>query len=262
MKTVLLEFAKGLIIGCGAILPGISGASLAVAFGVFEDFTKVVAHPFSELKPFLQKRAALCVGIAFGFIIFAFLVAGFFKTHTTALLFLFSGFIAGMLIGIFRKTEKKDIGVKEILALCISAGILVALSHLGTPEQNATLHPWEWAASGAIIATGSLMPGVSASFILIYLGMYGPLLEALKTIAWKSALLLGAGSLAALILFSRFLRLLYGRYHGVMTFTAIGCTVGSLILIFPAKEALNNPVLCMILFGSGFASSYFLDRLS
>lgn len=262
MKTVLLEFAKGLIIGSGAILPGISGASLAVAFGVFEDCTKGVAHPFAEFKPFLQKHAALCFGIVFGFIIFAFIIGGFFRTHTTALLFVFSGFIASMLAGIFRKTEKKNVDINEILAFCISAGILVALSRLGTPAQNPALHPWEWIASGAIIAIGSLMPGISASFILIYFGMYGAILKALNEVAWKPAILLGAGSLAALILFSRLLRMLYGRYHGVMTFTAIGCTVGSLVLVFPAREAIHNPLLCVILFGSGFTASYFLDRLS
>ncbi len=264
MKNIFLELVRGLIIGAGAILPGISGASLAVVFGAFEDFTALIAHPIAQIKPFFQKRYALCAGIGAGFIIFTLLLNNLFGAHTTALVFLFSGFIAGTLPGIFLKANKQGMGMAEIAAFCVTVGILIALSFLEKPAQAApeALHWGSWILSGAIIAAGSLMPGISASFILIYLGLYEPLLHAVKTFDPASALLLGIGALLSLALLSHLIEALYKKFNSIMSFAVLGCTLGSVILVQGGVTG-GMPLLPGIaLLCAGFASSFFLDRLS
>ena len=278
MIRTILELIQGIIIGAGAILPGISGASLAVVFGVYEEFTELLAHPLERAKPFLKKHTVLCIGIAAGFVVFTLLLGKLFDRHTTALVFLFSGFIAGTLPGIYTQAKKKGIGPGEIIAFALTAGVFIFAAVSGGAHQSlsagtagvssanagvpAAIHPVAWILSGAAIGAGSLLPGVSASFILIYFGTYGPLLDAVANREIVAGLLLGAGVLLSLALLSRLVNALYKRYHGIVSFAVLGSTLGSLILVFPGLPAGTNLWFCALLAASGFAASFFLDRVA
>lgn len=274
MNRFLFELIKGLMIGAGAILPGISGASLAVVFGVYEEFTELLSHPFQQITPFLKKHIFLCLGIGIGFIGFTLLLDTFFGTHTVILVVLFSGFIAGTLPGIYTQAKKNGIGIPEILAFCIASTIFfiiaysadkgsLSLSTLSaSPSRQVTLlTPVTWILTGAIIGAGSLLPGISASFILIYLGIYGPLLDALGSRAIGSGALLGVGAILSLVVLSRLVAWLYKKAHGIVSFAVLGCTLGSLVLVFPGFSAGINTLQLLLLTGMGFASSFFLDRM-
>lgn len=269
MTRFIFELVQGLMIGAGAILPGISGASLAVVFGVYEDFLELVAHPFRNVRPFARKHASLCVGIGIGFASFTLIIDRAFSDHMIPLVFLFSGFIAGTLPGIYKSAKKHGIGKGEVIAFFLTAGTLTALAiaHHSTggllaastgPEREGNLVTWFL--SGSIIGTGSLLPGLSASLILIYLGMYGPLLDAIGRLDLPVAISLGAGALSALILFSRIIDALYRHFHGIMSFAVLGFTLGSLILAFPGMPTGTNALVCTALLPAGFAASYFLER--
>jgi putative membrane protein len=271
MNRLVFELIQGLLIGAGAILPGISGASLAVVFGVYEDFTGLLAHPVREFRPFLKKHAILAVGIAAGFILFTLLLDRLFAKHTVTLIFLFSGFIAGTLPGIYGRAKKEGIGVVEIFAFILTLGIFIALTvfppvtgghGLAVTAGNSALitNPVAWLVSGAIIGAGSLMPGVSASFILIYIGMYGPLLDALGKRAIFPLILTGLGALASLVLLSRLVNFLFSRFHGIVSFAILGFTLGSLVMVFPGLQ--TGPVLFLdiSLAFAGFAASFFLEK--
>jgi len=270
----LIDLIQGIIIGAGAILPGISGASLAVVFGVYEEFMELVAHPVKNIKSFILRRGLLCIGIAIGFMTFTLILDRLFGSYTIPLVFLFSGFIAGTLPDIFSIARKHGMGKKEIAAFILTAGMLITLAVARgiSAVQNTNAAPgatvggevgvslFIWAFAGAIIALGSLLPGLSASFILIFLGLYGPLLDAARHIDLPVALSLGAGACASLIIFSRIIEALYRRFHGIMSFTVLGFTLGSLALVFPGIPDGTNIPLCVFLALAGFASSFFLAR--
>jgi putative membrane protein len=281
MTRFLFELFEGLIIGAGAILPGISGASLAVVFGLYEEFMELVAHPFGRAIPFLRRHGSLAIGIGAGFIVFTLLLDRLFSGHTIALVWLFSGFIAGTLPGIYRQARRHGVGPAEFTAFAITAGTLAALAllrHSGiilagnaagetasallAPAGNAArrLTPITGFLSGAIIGTGSLMPGMSASFILIALGWYGPLLDTLHERNLYAGLFLAAGALTALAVFSRLISALYHRFHGVVSFAVLGFTLGSLILIFPGFPPGVNAIECAFLGIAGFAASLWLEK--
>lgn len=271
LTRFLLELIQGILIGSGAILPGISGAALAVVFGVYEDFMDLVAHPLKNAKPFLARHASLCVGIAIGFIAFTFLLDRLFRDFTAPLVFLFSGFIAGTLPGIFRRARKKGVGVGEVAAFLATAGITIAIAithrasggilaagSAGSPALEPGIPAW--ALAGAIVGTGSLLPGVSASFILIYLGLYGPLLDAVGALELPVALALGGGALAAVAVLSRAIDFLYHRFHGVVSFAVLGLTLGSLALVFPGVPSGAQLPISAALAIAGLAASILLDR--
>lgn len=267
MGLALVGFLQGLIIGSGAILPGISGASLAVVFGLYEEFLDLIAHPLKNALPFVKRRHSLILGIACGFIAFTLMIDKFFGAHQGALVALFTGFIAGTLPGIFSGAKKNGIGHGEILAFLATALSLVALSIFKgispTVPVAQTAFP-VWILCGAIIGIGSLLPGLSASFLLIPLGLYGPLLDAVADLNLRVGVGLGLGVLAAFALLSRFIETLYRHFHGIMSFAVLGLTLGSLVLAFPhlpeGKHALPIAALYVVLLTTGFTASFFLDK--
>ena len=283
MKRHVTGFLQGFMIGAGGILPGISGAALAVVFGVYEDFMDLIAHPFRNLRRFLEIRASLCVGIAVGFVSFTLLLDKLFSANEIFFVFLFTGFIAGTIPDIWTRARKNGVGVKEIVAFALSAGILVAFAvtnHAGSstlagPTAHTAAASTAAAASnepsgiaglaiffaaGAIIGAGSLLPGISASFILIYLGLYAPLLDAAAKLELPVGVAIGLGAIAAVIGFSRIVNWLYRHHHGVVSFAVLGFTLGSLALVFPGIPEPAKIMPCVALALAGFAGSFFLAR--
>ena len=279
MNRHLIGFLQGVIIGAGGILPGISGAALAVVFGVYEEFMDLIAHPIRNLRNFLELRAWLCVGIAVGFVGFTLILDKLFGAHEILFVFLFSGFIAGTLPDIWARARKHGVGAREIIAFALSAGVLVAIAvtnhangaslavtahstaasaHAAVPTDLASLAVFF--AAGAIIGAGSLLPGISASFILIYLGIYAPLLDAATRLEVPVGIAIGLGALGAVVGFSRLVGWLYHRFHGVVSFAVLGFTIGSLVLVFPGFPEPPKLLPCAALAIAGFAGSFFLAR--
>lgn len=286
MTRGVFEFVEGILIGAGGILPGISGAALAVVFGFYEEFTALLAHPKRHWRSFARRHWSLCLGIASGFAGFTILLNFFFSAWTVPLTYLFTGFIVGTLPGIWKAAWRKraetnpDASIKptraEITAFFTTAGALLFVAiarHAGIgPFQamthSAGSHPFfahyglispAWFLSGALIGTGSLLPGFSASFVLIWFGLYEPLLEAAGMIDLPVLAQVGAGALASVALFSRLANLLYRKAHGVMSFAVLGFTLGSLVLAFPgAPEARQIPLL-IALGTAGLGASLWLE---
>lgn len=280
MTAGFFEFLEGILVGAGGILPGISGAALAVVFGLYEEFTALLAHPKREWKNFLARRWILCLGIGTGFIGFTILLKLFFAEWTVPLIYLFSGFIAGTLPTIWRSARKRKIGPAGAAAFFIAAGALLFLafarhSHLGpfageaqsaapitpiTPTASTSVaFSFRWIFSGALIGTGSLLPGFSASFVLIMLGWYEPLLDAAGNLDLGILAQLGAGLLASVIVLSRFVHWLYGRFHDVMSLAVLGFTLGSLVLAFPGLPRPGEMIPSILLALAGLASSLWLE---
>lgn len=268
MQWILIQILQGLLIGAGGILPGISGASMAVVFGVYEDLTAVIAYPIRNFKSFVSRYWLLCLSIGAGFVVCTVLLDRLFSDYTDYLIFLFTGFIAGTLPGIYTKARKKGLGFSQILACTIAFAALIVPVFLHrvfhflpeTAPVIASHNFFLWFLSGAIIGIGSLLPGVSASFLLIWLGSYGPLLDAVYGINISILLPLGGGVLLALVLFSRFAQWLYRHHHGTISFGILGLTIASIIVVFPGfKSGLSIP-LCLMLASAGFASSFVLEQ--
>jgi putative membrane protein len=263
LSPAILAAVQGFIIGAGGILPGISGASLAVVFGVYEDFMSLIAHPVRQLRPFAKSRGILCLGIAAGFVSFTLLLDRYFGEHQTLFVFLFSGLIAGTLPAIFRAARAHGTGAGEIAAFAVTAGLLAALAFFGPEAMPARTGRMGLAPaffSGAVIAGGSLLPGVSASFILIYLGFYAPLLDALKNLDLGTGAALGLGALASIVALSRLIAFLYRTIHGIMSFSVLGFTLGSLVLVLAGIRGSFNVPACIVLALAGFFASFLLAR--
>ena len=276
MTRQLLELIQGLFIGSGGILPGISGASLAVVFGYYQAITELVAHPLRNARAFFARHWGLALGIAAGFVVTTLLLDKIFSAHARAVIFLFWGFIAGTLPSIWRDARKSGARLKEAIAFLVTAGLMVAFAAMGHGSGAALAGagseaasgsgslarvPGVWVLAGAIVGAGSLLPGVSASVILVYLGLYGPMLDAASRLSILILAEMGVGALAAIALLSRGIGALYRLFPGVMAALVLGFTLGSLILVFPGIPATGALASACVPLLAGLALSLALGRV-
>lgn len=275
-----LSFLKGVLIGAGAIMPGLSGATLAVVFGVHEELTILVGHPITGLRAFVKRNPLLLIGAAIGFVAMSRIIVTFFAGYTTEILYLFSGFIAGTIPGLWRRGRATGAGAREYATFGIACAIMVALAiwtrmidapsvapqgsvaGQASPAGTTAIFSPLWAVSGAIVGAGSLLPGISASFFLVFIGWYDDLISAVSVISIPALLQVGIGAALTLFFLSRITSWLYRTYLGMTSFAVVGITLGSLALIVPSPFETARLLLCAGLCALGGATSLIIDRVS
>ena len=111
---------------------------------------------------------------------------------------------------------------------------ITTLPPLGTNESNLYLF-----ISGAMAICAMILPGISGAFILVLLGSYRPVIEAVDNRDMKTILILGIGAIVGLLSFSKLLKWLFKNYHNLTLAVLTGFIFGSLNKIWPWKETLS-----------------------
>ena len=104
---ILRNFLCGLLIGGGAILPGVSGGVLAVVFGVYHPCMEILVSPAKALPKYWRMLLPLGLGACIGFLLFAKGVAALFTVSAAVAVWLFIGLILGTMPQLFREAGKE-----------------------------------------------------------------------------------------------------------------------------------------------------------
>ena len=252
----------GLIIGIGCILPGVSGGVIAVSFGLYRPMLDAVASFFKSTKRNFAFLLPIALGGVLGILLGALLLGYAMKRYQTPILFLFIGMILGGVPSLLAQANEGGFRANYLWALL--GGVLAALSLLlleSAGVQNAsmsdTLTPMQALAAGAIIAFGSIVPGISMSFLLIYLGWYQSLLDTIGRLELVPLLLLALGCVLCALALIRLVKWVFDHYHGYAFYAVLGFLLVSVGLVFPGFESglrmLSDVLLCVLGLGLGFA---------
>ncbi len=255
---------KGAIIGFGGILPGASGGILAVSTGVYERIFEAISNLFKDIKGSLSFLLPLLIGSLIGLLPMSFLLEWLLGSYEVPVTYLLIGLVLGGIPSFIRQANAQN-GFKPkyligtFVGICVAAGLFflektfVSGSALEFNFLTAML-------SGALIATGIVIPGISSSFILMFLGLYEPLLASLNSFnAGMLFAALSGGLIVAALLFI-FVRKMLEKYRSATYYTSFGLLLGTVFLIFPAPVWSIEQVLYIILLIVGFFSSFFMDK--
>lgn len=257
LTAKLLLALKGMAMGIAEVIPGVSGGTIALITGIYEELihtVKAVLGP-SWLKAWQQEgvagawRAAngsfilfLLGGMAAGVIFGVFVVTHLLETVPELLWAFFFGLIIASALYVGRQVVRW--GAAEMAA--IVAGIALAYwISVANPAQG-TEALWYVFLGGVIAISAMILPGISGSFILLLMGLYTYIIptvkEALKTFALENLLVLGVFGTGCLIGLSAFSRVLswtfkYYRYQTLAMLT--GFMIGSLNKIWPWRNVLS-----------------------
>ncbi len=244
---------KGIFMGMADLIPGVSGGTIALITGIYEELifsiSAIGKNSFNclrkgQLNCFWQRingnfLFSLVAGILTSVLLFSKLIAYSLQHYPVAVWSFFFGLIAASVIFVLKQAGKIPMSMTLIFLL---GGLIAYWITSLAPEQH---HPSLIFVfiSGAIASMAMILPGISGSYILVILGMYAYILNALNQRKIVLILIFTAGVIAGLLLFSHFLKWLFARYPKITLVFLAGFMAGSLNKVWPWKKILQSTMI-------------------
>ncbi len=259
----LFRLVKGVLVGIGFIVPGLSGGVLAVILGIYEPLMRFLGNLKEKFIKNVLFFLPVGIGGVIGVVAFSAVVDYAFSNFAAPFIWLFIGFIAGTFPSLLKTSAKR--GRKPwhwVLLIAITAGTFFLMRWLES-IQNVSMAPsfGSWLLSGAMIGLGVVVPGMSPSNFLIYLGLYQPMAAGIKTLDLGVVVPLALGLIACVLLFARLVSWLFDRSYTLMYHLILGIVIGSTLAIIPDGVSGWTIALCALLFIVGAACSFALAKV-
>jgi len=258
----LLYAIQGAIVGVGAILPGVSGGVLCVAFGIYEPMMAILTHPKRSLRKYYKMFIPFVIGWVVGFIFLAKGVELLFRFSPTIALMLFFGLICGTLPELIKTSEKSGPN-QSWTPFVISLSMAYLFFHVLEHASMATVEPsfGGFLFSGFLWGLSLIVPGLSSSTILIFLGLYEPLTAGIGSLEPAVLLPFGIGITATALLFARLVTMLFDRHYAVVSRVILGFVIASSLKILPSGfESVGMLLVSLACFAAGFVVARAMDR--
>ena len=260
----LRDFLCGVLIGAGAILPGVSGGVLAVVFDIYRPFMEMLTRPRTAIPKYWRWLPALGLGWCVGFLGFAKGIAVCPDQSAAVTTWLFIGLIVGTVPSLFREAGKEGRGPSAWVSLAVcAAAIFAGLFYVGR-VLSVTVEPsfWWYNFCGALWGMSVVIPGLTSSSVMMALGLYQPMLEGLARL---DLLVLSAclpGMVVTMLLLARLVSWFFRRHYAVAYHGILGIVLASTLVIVPTDYVgwweVGLSALCCV---GGFWLASFLDKL-
>ncbi|MGN0165182.1 MAG: DUF368 domain-containing protein [Lachnospiraceae bacterium] len=271
LKSSVFNIIKGIFVGVANVIPGVSGGTMLVSFGIYDKLIDSVNSLFKEFKKSISFLVPILLGAALGIVGFSYLIEFLLKEYTLPTALAFIGLIMGglpvMFAGLREKQkeagmEKFRLRIQDVIIFILFFAIVIVMPMIKeSTDTMQTLSPSFWNVAmlffGGIIAAATMViPGVSGSMIMMILGFYYGVINLITT--FMNALLafdvkalidccillvpFGIGVILGIVLIAKAIHYLF-LYHGIMTYSAIfGLVLASPFAIIMNTGALSGHI--------------------
>ena len=213
IKNGIMRIVQGIIIGAGAILPGISGGVLAVVFGIYRPAMELLTHPRRALQRYWRMLLAVGIGWAIGFLGGGSVILALFHQSETVATCLFIGLILGTLPDLWHEAGTQGRGNGSYISLIVSFlalfGALMAVKFSSFSEMPANFLGFLFC--GVLWGFSFIIPGMTSSSILMAVGLLTPLIDGIAQLDFTVLVPWGLGMVGVMALFARIVSRLF-RY--------------------------------------------------
>jgi putative membrane protein len=247
-------FMKGMCMGSADIVPGVSGGTMALILGIYERLLRAIRSFDKDWLSLIVKGrfgaalsrndlpflAALGAGILAALLFFTHVVPlpKLIVSHPEQVYGLFFGLILASVVILMGAVERYGFGEVAMTLVGVAAGFaIVNLVPVETPDSA-----WFIFLCGFVAISAMLLPGISGSFILLILGKYAYIIDALGHFDLAVIAVFVAGMASGLVVFSRVIVWLLSRYHQPTLLVIKGILIGSLWIIWPFQERVFETV--------------------
>jgi putative membrane protein len=245
MRKQVEVFFKGCAMGAADLIPGVSGGSIAFITGIYTHLITCIQRINPTLFVYFQNNdakktlqyidfpflVALGSGILFSIILLSRYMYYLISYHSVPLSAFFAGLISASALVMIK--ELKNFDTFHQLAILIGCVCGLALGTIA-PSQGDPAH-WLVFVGGMLAICAMILPGISGSFILLIMGLYGPTLEAIHHFNFAYLGVLALGACAGLLSFVQVLSLLLEKAHDMTFALMIGLMLGFLYKMWPWK---------------------------
>jgi len=243
---------KGFCMGASDVVPGVSGGTMAFILGIYEELIDAIKSfdlkslqflVILKFRPLLDRiswQFLLAVGIGIFAAIFTLssLLSWLLQNRPVFIWSFFLGLILASVLSVSRRVEAWRI----LTWLCLVGGTLGSYFLVGLVPVSTPNDYWFLFLCGAVAICAMILPGISGSYILVLLGKYQYVLDAVNHRDFLVLGLVAAGACVGIIAFSRILGWLLKNYHDLMVATLTGLMIGSLRKVWPWKETLESVI--------------------
>ena len=263
---LVLRVLQGVLIGVGAVLPGISGGVLCVVFGIYKPVMELLSDPLHKFKTHVPKLLPVIVGGGIGFLGVAKILAFFLETYPDPSVCLFIGLITGMLPSLFREAGEQGRPRGSWVSLGAAFVIILALL-LSLNLFSVTIAPnfgW-YLFCGFCLALSVIAPGMRFSTLLMPLGLYTPFVDGLGSLNCGVLVPAGIGAVVTVVLLAKAVDALFDHFYPYAFHAIIGVVIAATIMIVPFSTFAVTPlaaVVNVVCIAVGIAAALALDRFN
>ena len=263
LATIALSVARGFVMGSADIVPGVSGGTIALIFGIYERLVASIRAGALALWHLVRLDIdgtkkwfgevdwtfilSLGAGILVAVATLASILESLLRDQAVLMAALFLGLVGGSIV-ITAQMVKRWSGTNVAILAGVAIGVFLTLGlRSGTTEeavsQIADPALWAFFVAGAIAICAMILPGISGSFLLVILGMYGPVLSAVTSRDFGSLGVFLIGAIIGLGLFSQILHKALTVNHDAVLAALIGLMAGSMRVLWPWPFGVDSTAL-------------------
>ena len=225
MKNNVLLVIKGFFVGIANIIPGVSGGTLAITLGIYEELIEAISHFFKKIKSNIKFLIPIGIGAFTAIVIGSRIIEISLEKYTLPTLLFFTGLILGGMPMLFGKI-KKNIKPSYALIFLATFALVIGIMFLKTGNNVVLVDLNAWGyfklfLVGMIAAATMIIPGISGSFMLMVMGYYEPIINAINEFTsfnnlWNNFWILmpfGIGVLLGIIVIAKIIEFLFQKFE-------------------------------------------------
>ena len=275
----LRVFFCGILMGIADAIPGISGGTIALLLGIYEELIGSISNFNINLFRNLKKKGikycwnkingnfliSLISGVLLSLVSFVKIFSILIEKYPLFIWSFFLGLILATLFVINRNIKKWDIA--NFILIFIFAFLTILLSIIN-PSISENINLFYILICGIIASSAMILPGISGSLILVILGVYTLIINALNNLEYNIILVFLIGCLIGIINFSKIIKWLFHNYRDYTFSIMLGLVIGSIYTVWPWRKSFTDDVTNEYIFISviitiiGFAVIYSLEKIS
>ncbi len=244
---------KGMAMGVAELVPGVSGGTIAFVAGIYEEFIASINNVNPRtlqvwrkegFKPFWQHLngtflVMLFLGMGISIFSFSKIISWLLENQPIPLWSFFFGLVLASVVVVAKAIGKWNMTTVVLLLLgAVFAYFITTLP----PSQSTGSLPFLFF-SGALAVCAMILPGISGSYILVLLGSYKTILDAVDDRDFKILAVVALGAIFGLLSFAKLLKWMFDHHKNITLSILTGFILGSLNKIWPWKKVLETKTI-------------------
>lgn len=246
------DFFIGILLGAGAILPGISSGVLCVIFGIYDKLINSIFGLFKNFKKNFNYLFPIFCGGILGIFLFGNILKTLFEKFPTYVSFCFIGLILGSIPLLIKKVNsehkfKLHYLFYTVVSFVLGYILVIIENKMSFNEQVNVFSNSFLILSGLLMSIGVVVPGISNTLILMCVGVYSTYLVAIASLNFAVLIPMGIGLLIGSIIFLYIIKVLLKYFYMQTYYSIIGFTLGSVLVLYCPITFNLEGIFCILL---------------
>ena len=259
MKNIILML-KGMVIGVANIIPGVSGGTLMITLGLYEEIINTISHFFKNFKKNLKFILPIAIGMVISILLLSKVISLCLDKYPFPTTFFFIGLILGGIPLLWRKALAAKGKIDNWIVFIITFGIVLTFAFLKSGDAVVDLTNLDLSGYlmlglvGVVSASTMIIPGISGSFVLMLLGYYKPIVDTIKNLTnleniGQNILILipfGIGLVLGIVGVAKLIEYLFNKYPVKTYYGVLGFVIASIAAIIMPLLSISPSIMEVI----------------